>query len=98
LHLISPAVIPVCRGKADRGHIQPGACIPPLPPLQPLKEAERDISSEGFKDSEESEFVLDDRIVRERRRRERFQMREQGRNKRKRNKKIVKRKKPSGFK
>lgn len=38
LHLISPAVIPACKGKADRLQIQPGACFPPLSPPTGHKE------------------------------------------------------------
>jgi hypothetical protein len=70
-------VIPACKGKGDKAQINPGSYYPPLPPLHPLKEAEREFSSEGFKDSEESEFLLDDRGGKERRRKERFQQREQ---------------------
>lgn len=84
LNLISPAVIPATKVKV----INPGSCFPPL---LPLKE-EREFSSEGFKDSEESEFLLDDRAMKDRKKRERI-LREQERMLRKKKCKKIKKKK-----
>jgi hypothetical protein len=71
-NLISPAVINAMKGK-ERPQV-PGTYYPPLPPLTPIKEPvlDREFSSEGFKDSEESEFLIEDKPGRERRRKERF--------------------------
>lgn len=94
-NLISPCVIPSSKVKNDLNNLNPGVFYPPLPPL---KEIEREYSSEGFKDSEESEFLLDDRGMKDKKRsRERLQRELERINGRRKIKKI-KKKRPSSVK